>query len=260
MSGNQSIKRAFAILKAVASFDEGIRVNEVAERVGLHKSTVSRMLATLEAVRAVERLPDRDGFQIGPEIIALASQVAYPRHLITVARPFLLKLGEATGETVNLCLPENDFAHYIDQIDSQYNLQIRNWIGYRLPMHATCDGKVFLAYRPQDSLEKYLSRALSRFTPQTITDPDQLRDQLAEIRVQGYAWTRGEYEAGIVGLAVPVWGEDHHVVASVCVGGPAFRFPREDDANNVISLLKEASEEITKRIGVGQYSLQGSDV
>jgi DNA-binding IclR family transcriptional regulator len=186
--------------------------------------------------------------------------VAYPRHLITVARPFLLKLGEATGETVNLCLPENDFAHYIDQIDSQYNLQIRNWIGYRLPMHATCDGKVFLAYRPQDSLEKYLSRALSRFTPQTITDPDQLRDQLAEIRVQGYAWTRGEYEAGIVGLAVPVWGEDHHVVASVCVGGPAFRFPREDDANNVISLLKEASEEITKRIGVGQYSLQGSDV
>jgi DNA-binding IclR family transcriptional regulator len=256
MSGNQSIKRAFAILKAVAAFDEGIRVNEIAERVGLHKSTVSRMLATLEAVYAVERLPDREGFRIGPEIIALASQVDYPRHLITVARPFLLKLAEATGETVNLCLPENDFAHYIDQIDSQYNLQIRNWTGYRLPMHATCDGKVFLSYRTQESLERYLSHTLSRFTPQTITNPDQLREQLTEIRAQGYAWTQGEYEAGIVGLAVPVWDEDGHVVASVCVGGPDFRFPRQDEANNVVSLLKEASQEISKRIGIGQSSLQ----
>ncbi len=248
MSSNQSIKRAFTILKAIAVNDEGIGVTEIANQVDLHKSTVSRMLITLEEVGAVDRLSSGDGFRIGGEIAALAAQISYPRHLITIARPILLKLAQATGETINLCLPDGNLVHYIDQIDSQYNLQIRDWTGYRLPMHATCDGKVFLAYRPPAQIELYLAQPLQGFTPQTITNPDLLREHLAVVQAQGYAWTHGEYEAEIVGVAVPVWGEGDQVIASICVGGPAFRFPTKGNADNLIHLLMEMSRKMTARL------------
>ena len=250
MSTNQSIKRAFTILKAVAATDEGVGVMEIANRVKLHKSTVSRMLATLEEVGAVERVANPDGFRIGDEIASLAAHVSYPRHLITVARPYLMELAQATGETINLCIPDGDMARYIDQIDSQYNLQIRDWTGFRIPLHAICDGKVFLAHWPQEKIEAYLSRPLQRFSPHTIIDPDKLRAHLAEIRVDGHAWTFGEYEAEIVGVSVPVWGEARQVIATLCVGGPRFRFPQKDKAEAVINLMKKMSRQLSERLGV----------
>lgn len=249
MSTNQSIKRAFSILKAIAANGEGTGVTEIATQIDLHKSTVSRMLATLAEVGAVERLTNGDGFRIGAELVALAAQVAYPRHLMTIARPFLLELAQATGETINLCIPEGDVAHYIDQIDSHYNLQIRDWTGYRIPLHATCDGKVFLAQRSTEQIAAYLSRPLQRFSPQTLTDPARLREHLADIRAQGHAWTHGEYEAEITGISVPVWDAAGQVSASLCVGGPSFRFPAKDDAEKVIQLMKTMSRELSGRLG-----------
>ena len=250
MSSNQSIKRAFAILEAVAAHPDGVGVTDIAQETDLHKSTVSRMLATLEDVKAVERLPNGDGFRIGTQILALAANVSYPRHLVTVARPFLLELAQMTGETINLAIPDGDQVHYIDQIGSQYSLGIRDWTGYRVPLHGSCDGKVFLAHLPPDKIETYLARPLQRFSANTITDPDKLRAHLADIRAQGVAWTNGEYEAEIVGVSVPIWGEEQQVIASICVGGPSFRFPGDQDADEIIDLMKGMSRQISERLGV----------
>ena len=250
MSSNQSIKRAFSILKSVAEQDDGIGVTEIANQIELHKSTVSRMLATLEEVGAVERLPEGEGFRIGDEIVALAANISYPRQLITIARPFLLELAQATGETINLAIPDGGLVHYIDQIGSQYNLGIRDWTGYRVPLHGSCDGKLFLAHQPLDKIEAYLAQPLEQFSAHTITDPAPLRDHLAQIRAQGHAWTHGEYEAEIVGVSVPVWGERQQVIASLCVGGPGFRFPAENEADGVIKLMKEMSRQISERLGI----------
>ncbi|MEM7347046.1 MAG: IclR family transcriptional regulator [Chloroflexota bacterium] len=248
MSGNQSIKRAFSILKAVSTSDTGVGVTEISNQIDLHKSTVSRMLATLEEVGAVERISNGEGFRIGGEIANLAAQISYPRHLQTLARPFLLELAQATSETINLAIPEGEFIRYIDQIDSQYNLQIRDWTGYRIPLHATCDGKMFLAHWPPDKLEAYLARPLQRFSENTLVDPDQLRPHLAMIKAQGHAWTYGEYEAEIVGISVPVWDEDSHIVATLCVGGPGFRFPAKGEADAVIDLMKTVSRQLSTRL------------
>ena len=143
---------------------------------------------------------------------------------MTIARPFLLELAQATGETINLALPDGGLVHYIDQIGSQYNLGIRDWTGYRIPLHGSCDGKLFLAHLPPNKIEQYLAQPLERFSANTITDPDTLRTHLAEIRAQGHAWTHGEYEAGIVGVSVPVWGSNSRSSPPSVLGGQASAF------------------------------------
>ncbi len=244
-SGVQSIERAFAILETVAGYSDGARVTEISRELGLPKSTVSRLLSTLEKVKAVERKTGREGFQIGPGIIALSWHIPYPRQLITFARPYLLELAQATAETVNLCLPDGNQAHYVDQVDSQYHLQIQDWTGYRFPMHAVSIGKLFLAYWPEERLNQYLSRPLQSYTSKTITAPHQLRQELARVREQGHAWAVGESEEEIVGLAAPIWGEAGQMIASICVGGPAFRFPPEGKTAEIVALVKDIGQRIS---------------
>ncbi|HEX9923524.1 MAG TPA: helix-turn-helix domain-containing protein, partial [Anaerolineae bacterium] len=129
----QSIKRAFAILQAVAEHPDGIGVTALADEVGLHKSTVSRLLSTLEGLEAVKRRPQAEGFAIGDGILALISQMPYPRQLMALVRPYLLELAEATGESVGLSVPDGDDVHYIDQVQSEHHVQVRDWTGQRFP-------------------------------------------------------------------------------------------------------------------------------
>ncbi len=248
MPSVQSVERAFAILEVVAANSDGVGVTKIAHQINLPKSTVSRLLSTLEGVEAVERVSAGEGFQIGASIIAFASHVPYPRHLITVARPYLLELAQITGETVNLCLPDGDQVHYIDQVDSQYHLQIQDWTGYRFPMHVTSNGKLFLAYWSEACLDQYLSRPLQGYTPKTITDPNQLRQELAGIRSRGYAWANGESEEEIVGIAAPIRDETTQTIASICVGGPAFRFPAEGESDKIKDLVIGLANKISERI------------
>ena len=105
MSSVQSIERAFAILDVLAASKEGLGVTEISKRVSLPKSTVSRLLGTLEGLTAVERYPTRDRFRIGGGVISLVMQVPFSQRLATLARPFLQELAEQLGEDVALCLP-----------------------------------------------------------------------------------------------------------------------------------------------------------
>jgi len=245
----QSVKRAFAILEAVAAHPAGVGVTEIAHQVRLPKSTVSRLLSTLENVEAVERVPNQEGFQIGEGIVALASQVSYSRHLITIARPYLLELAQATGETTHLCLPDGNQAHYVDQVNSLHHIQIQDWIGSRFPLHVTSNGKVFLAYWPEEKLDQYLAQPLQRFTPQTIINPDELRQQLVQVRQQGYAWVYGEFDSEVVGLGAPIWDKSGQVVASISTGGPIYRFPPKGQADEMARLTVEACHKVSAHIG-----------
>jgi len=247
MSEVQSVRRAFDILAAV-SRDGGASLSEIVARVELPKSTVSRMLSTLEAVGAVERNDDRDGFRIGHALISLVSHAPYARSLVVVARPFLQELAEATGETLTLCVPDGDYAHYVDQIDTPRALQVRNWVGQRLPLHACSDGKLYLAHRSPAQIERYLKQPLQRFTPTTLASPTALRRELRAVRRKGYAWTDGEFDPDIVGVAAPIYDNDGHILASVCLFGPAFRWPREEQAGHLIQATCQTANRIGQRL------------
>jgi DNA-binding IclR family transcriptional regulator len=237
MSSIQSIERAFSILEAVAAQSDGVGVTEIANRVDLPKSTVSRMLATLDSLAVVERLPDGEGVRLGPKILALALQVPYSRHLAALARPYLLELAEATGEAVGLCLPDGDQVFYIDQVQSRHHLQVRDWTGSRFPLHVVSSGKVLLAAWEEAALARYLERPLAQYTPKTIADPAKLRQQLVEVRREGCCWAIEEFEEGLNGVSGPVYDQTGQVVAALNIYGPAFRFPRNGDYEAVTRLL-----------------------
>ena len=246
MSDIQSVKRAFAILKAVAAYPGGVGLGKIAEQVDLPKSTVSRMLSTLESIQAVERLPYGEGFCVGQETLALALQ---PPYLTSIARPHLQELTQATNEAVNLCLLDERQVHHIEQTQKQRNVQVRDWTGTRASwLHVISPGKIFLAYWPQDQLETYLSRPLEQFTKHSITAPETLHRHLAQIKQQGYAWSYEEFELGLVGVSAPIQNKDGQVVAVVNVSGPAFRFPPANQEDKIAALTVGTGHTISKLI------------
>jgi DNA-binding IclR family transcriptional regulator len=248
MSNVQSVERAFAILTVVAANPEGVGVTKIAHQVDLPKSTVSRLLATLENLEAVERAPNTDGFRIGPGTIALASGLPYAQHLLTLTRPYLNELTQATSEAVSLCLPDQDRAYVVAQFQSQHHVQVRDWTGDRLPLHAASAGQIFLAYWPEDLLERYLMQPLEPLTSKTITGPDQLRQRLATSREQGYTWAYEEYASGVSGVAAPIRVGIGQVVAVVNVFGPISRFPPEGQEDEIARLVVETGHKIAERI------------
>ena len=249
MSDIQSVKRAFDILKAVSSNGGTLSLSDIAARVELPKSTVSRMLTTLESVGAVQRVNPREGFSLGDELLALTAQVPYPRSMSAIARPYLQALSRTTGETLTLCVPDGDYAHYIDQIDSEHALQIHDWCGQRLPLHAASDGKIYLAERTDAQIGRYIGKPLHRFTRNTLISVISLKREMKIIRKNGYAWTNGEFDSDIVGVAAPIRDESGSVVGSVCLFGPAFRWPKERDAQHFIQATKDTANKISIRLG-----------
>jgi DNA-binding IclR family transcriptional regulator len=244
----QSIKRAFAILQAVAEHPDGIGVTALADEAGLHKSTVSRLLSTLEGLEAVKRRPQAEGFAIGDGILALISQMPYPRQLMALVRPYLLELAEATGESVGLSVPDGDDVHYIDQVQSEHHVQVRDWTGQRFPMHVVTSGKLYLAYRSEAVLARYLQQPLARYTAQSVTDPAELRQRINQAHAQGYDWAVDEFEAGLTAVSAPIFGSGSRPIAAIYMCGPNYRFPPAGQQDRITSLITETAQNITARL------------
>ncbi len=223
MSSVQSIRRAFAVLGALG--DGPLGVTEVADRAGLPKSTAARLLQTLVAEGAVEQVPGDSAYRLGPRLVALAGGLSFNRSLAAVARPILVELAAASGEAAGLGVPDGDAIHYIDQVDTPNPVVVRDWTGARAPLHAVSSGQVLLAFRTPGAVDRYLGGELERFTPRTLTEPDEVRERLREVRRQGYAWALEEFDPGISSVAAPIADASGEVIAAVHVHGPSYRFP-----------------------------------
>jgi DNA-binding IclR family transcriptional regulator len=240
----QSIERAFAVLSALSGGPIG--VTEVAERADLPKSTAARMLATLSHEGAVEQVPGDTRYRLGPRIATLAEGIVPVRSLVATARPILEELSAATGETAGLSIAEGFVVHYVDQVGTSHQVQVRDWTGTRVPMHAVSSGLVFLAQLPASTLDAFLTRDLEAFTPRTLTAPDALRDRLAQVRADGYAWVHEEFADGLNSVAAAVADATGSVAAAVHVHGPAYRFPAGQETE-IGGLVLEAANRASER-------------
>ena len=153
-------------------------MSQIAERVGLPKSTVSRLLSTLQALGAVEQVSAGGEYRVGEALVELASAALPVRSLADIARPHVQDLVNSLGEAAGLSVLDGDAVVYLDNVESKHAVQIRDWTGERLPLHVVSSGLVLLAHAPPSVIEDYLHGPLERFTPRTMVDPVKLRKRL----------------------------------------------------------------------------------
>lgn len=247
-AGVQSVDRALTILEVLARVGEA-GVTEIAGELGVHKSTAFRLVTTLEAHRLVEQTVERGRYRLGVGVLRLAGATTARLDLVQEARPVCRQLAAETGETVNIAVLSESSALYLDQIAGSSALQPHNWVGQHIPLHATSNGKVLLGGLDDAKVTEVLG-TLSRYTPLTITKKAKLREELAQVREQGYAVAVDELEEGLTAIAAPIRNAHGDVVASMSVSGPTFRLPG-DRVAEVLPVLQAAAAEVSHRLGWG---------
>ena len=198
LDGNavRSVDRAAALLLALGDSHGEAGVTELARRLGLHKSTASRLLATLEKRGLVEQDDETGRYRLGLVVIRLAEKAERTLDLRAIAMPELDRLARATCETTGLGIADGDQFLTVAQADGPNLVAVGDWTGRGVPIHSVAAGKVLLAAMPEREILKLVRRGLDRFTDRTITQLEPLLEELARIRRRGYATAFGEFDAG----------------------------------------------------------------
>lgn len=240
MSIIRTVDRAFSILRHVAHHPSGQTVSKISTELGLAKSTVSRLLTTMEKWDMVQR-DANNRFFLGDEPVRWISQQPKTKTLSSIVHPTLQQISDSTGEAVALCVREGLQVVYIDHVQGNHDVQVRDWTGEKLPLHATSSGKVLLAYAPSQTIDLVLSRPLQPYTGKTVASSTELSRRLEMIRERGYDIADEEYGEGIIGIGVPIHDQKNQIVASLNLYGPRFRLDRETLKQSIFEQLKEST-------------------
>jgi DNA-binding IclR family transcriptional regulator len=220
--GSQAIDRAARILVRLVASERPVTLAGVVEETRLPKSTAARLLRALERNGLAQRRRG-GGFRPGPVLVEYARRDASVGDLATLAWPFLEELGRTTGETANIAIPTPGGVARLAQVDSTHPLGAGNWVGSRIPTHASSLGKVFMAF---GAAQPPFGR-LAKLGPSTITSIAELLAEVDRVRRAGYATTWEELEAGLCSTAAPVRGARGTVIAALSVSAPTVRTSRE---------------------------------
>jgi DNA-binding IclR family transcriptional regulator len=236
-------ERAIAVLDTLADADE-LGTNEIARRTGMTPSTVSRQLGTLAASGLVERVAASGRYRLGLRIVHLANALLARLDVREVARPHLVALVEATGETATLSVPGDEDAITVDFVPGAHQVQPVSRLGRPSIAHATSAGKVMLAFSGRELPEG----PLRAYTPATITDLQSLASEIASVRERGWARAVGEREPDLTAIAAPIRGSRGELEAIVALQGPSSRF---DDAaiEAALPVLVERADAVSRELG-----------
>lgn len=245
----RSVERALTVLHLFIVGEAEISLSEISQRVALHQSTVFRLLATLSAAGFTEQNPHTGRYRLGPAALSLGQ--AFLRHsdLRMLAEAQLAGLRDASSETVHLATLDGTEVLYLEKLPGLHPIGLMSSrIGDRSPAHCTGLGKALLAHEPEALVRQSLSGALRSFTPRTITRMNDLLEELARVRRQGFAVDDEEHELGVVCVAAPVFDSDR-VVAAISASGPADRIRQEMRDEGLTQAVLSAAAEVSSRLG-----------
>lgn len=233
----RAVDRALDILLAFAKADGGLTLSDIARNVGLHKSTVHRLLTSLQQKGFVRKHAQSEKYLLGWSVLELLSNVYQSDELAAVVLPEMTRLRDLTGETVSLYIRSGTERIRIQSVES--NAPIRNvaTIGKTYPLYIGASGKVLLAFADEDTVNEVLSDPL---LPDDF-DREGFIKQLELIRQQGYATSIQERDDGAAALAAPLFGRNHEFVAALSVSGPVSRFTLEKMNAQVDTVVASAA-------------------
>ena len=243
-SSIQVIDRLSHLLDAIARYPRPVSLKVLAAETGLHSSTAFRILSALTANGFVTR--DENGkYQLGNKLLRLGSRVHAKTDLREVARPFMERLRDQIGESVNLTVREGDEVVYIDKATPNRMMHVQQLVGSRAPLHVTAVGKMMLALGGEEECRSYAERTnLPAYTRNTINTLAKLDDEADRLRQQGFAYDNEEAEIGVGCIGVLVYDALGSIAAGLSISAPIER--RKDEW---VPLVIEAGKQISEQLG-----------
>lgn len=246
----QSVDRAIIILEELGKEANGCGITKLSNITGLPKSTVHRLLATLMNRGYVEKNLDTDEYQLGIRILSLSTNVLERMDIRKIAKPYITKLSESTGEVVHIGIMDQGEVVYIDKEESHHGtIRMYSQIGKRAPMYCTGLGKVLLSGLDDYALDQVmLGKKMIKITENTITNMKDLKEELKRIRKNGYAIDETEHERDIRCVAAPIYNMNGKVTAAISIAGPTI-YVTKDRLPMLIDEILKTAKEISYQLG-----------
>jgi len=245
----QTLDRALDILELLATEKKGLGVTEIGTRIGLHKSTVHRLLNALCERGYIEKNHEYGTYKLGLKVVEISSIHLNSIELKTEAAPFLRQLAAESTQPVHLATLIDGEVTYIEKVETVNTIRMYSQIGKRVPIHCSAVGKALLTgFTDTDIVLMLKSKELKPYTAKTITNIDELLAQVLEAKSRGWAIDDEEHEEGIRCIAAPIYDYRGDVIAAVSTSGPRDIISPEKDFENSRYVMK-AAREISKRMG-----------
>ena len=243
----QSVDRALLVLEILAELGQA-GVTEIADELGVHKSTVSRLIAVLEARGFVEQIAERGKYRLGFAVARLARASSAALDIAKLSQGICEALSIEVAETANLAVLDGDRIVNIVEAIGPAEITLRTWVGQSCPAYATSSGKVLLSVLDPADVRSRLGDVLAAFTDTTVPSTTELQEQLSQTRERGWASVSEELEVGLNAVAAPVYDANSQVVAALSVSGPSYRLGVER-FEEVAKLTIAAADAISRRLG-----------
>ena len=243
-----AVDHAIDLLWCLSEAGTALGTNDVARRIGIHKSSVSRLAATLEKARLVQRDPGTGRLSLGMGLITLAAPVLATFEVRDVVRPILEKLAEKTGETVSFGVWDGHQGVSIEQVPGSNSVRAFSRPGHRDPAHATAVGKILLAHQDEATIDGHCARPLKKFTDTTITSPAALKAELLRCRTLRYAINSGEFESDIGAVSSIVFDAHAQPLGAITATVPMYRFKSARRAE-LAETVSRAAAELSRKLG-----------
>jgi IclR family pca regulon transcriptional regulator len=244
----QSLERGMAVIQVFSREHPALTLSEVARLTGFTRATCRRILLTLEKLGHVRS--DGRSFMLTPRVLTLGWAYLTSLNLSELAQPLMEDLVERTRESCSAATLDLPDVVYVARVPTRRIMTISLGVGARLPAHATSMGRILLAALPDEELDAYLAEtALERFTERTITDPDELRAAVAEVRTQGWALVDQELETGLRSVAAPINRAHAGTIAAINVSAAAQRVSIEEFHSRIVPDLLETAKLISAGAG-----------
>jgi DNA-binding IclR family transcriptional regulator len=214
-----AVRNAVRLLRALAESGRPLGVTELGKMLGMNKASVFRLLLTLGEQGFVRQDPRTRAYGLGPELVVIGQAAAESLHFRRDARSLMEKLTAATEMPSFLNVPGSDQVVCVEHVPSMRLIDLYGRAGHTMLYHACPSGLVLLAYGPPERLEAVIERGLARISSQTITDPEELRLAVAQVREQGYAVGVNDLDEGVASISAPIYGADGQVVAALGLAG-----------------------------------------
>lgn len=246
----QSVDHALDVMEAFHGEEDELGITELSRRLKLHKNNIFRILATLENRGYIEQNRATDNYRLG--LGALEIGQTYIRHtgLLRVARPVTEELGRKVNENVYIGILKDNYAFYLDVVESTHTVRVLSRVGCRVPTYCSAMGKAQLAFETPETIAEVLGRKeLKKFTPSTISDRDKILEHLTLVKELGYAVDDEEWDEGVRCVAAPIYDYTRKVVGAVSISAPSVRMPMDQVKKEYVPMIINACEEISDRLG-----------